>query len=102
MPGHALSNRQKKMKVREAIKEKLAKAVEAYCAELLKDPKVQKGLRTIAEYHGVDHNTLAHAVNGKRSIDKVNAIKQKLSVAEETILTDFILQSADRGFPLTH
>jgi len=102
MPGHALFNRQKKMKVRNAKKEKLAKAVEAYRGELLKEPKVRRGLRTIAEFHGVDHNTLARAINGKRSIDNANAMKQKLTVAEESVLADFILKSADRGFPLTH
>jgi hypothetical protein len=102
MPGCALSDHQKKIKVRDAIKEQLAKAVEAYCGESLKEPKERRGLRTIAKLHEVDHNTLAHAINGKRSIDEANAIKQKLTVAEESILTDLILKSADHGFPLTH
>jgi hypothetical protein len=102
MPGHALSDHQKKMKVRNTVKKKLAEAVEAYRAELQKEPKTRKGLCTIANLHEVNHNTLAHAVNGKRSIDEANAMKQKLTVAEEHVLADFILKSADRGFPLTH
>jgi hypothetical protein len=40
MPGHVLSNRQKKMKVHDDVKERLAKAVEAYRAELQKEPNV--------------------------------------------------------------
>ena len=102
MPGHALSDCQKKMKIHEAVKEQLAKAVEVYRMELLKEPQVQRGLCIIAELHGVDHNTLSHTVNNKRNIDEVNATKQKLTVAEECVLVHFILKSADCGFPLTH
>ena len=102
MPGRALSTRQKKMKIRKAVQERLAKAVEAYRTELQKEPNIRRGLRTISEFHGVDHNTLARAVNNKRSMDEANATKQKLTVAEEGVLADFILKSADRGFPLTH
>jgi hypothetical protein len=90
------------MKVRDDVKEQLAKAVEAYHAELQKELNVQKGLRTIAEFHGLDHNKLARAINSKRSIDEANAAKQKLTVVEECVLVDFILKSADHGFPLTH
>ena len=63
------------MKVYNAIKEKLAKAVEAYYGELLKVPKVQKGLCTIARSHKVDYNTLAYAINGKKSINNANTMK---------------------------
>ena len=58
MPGRTLSH-QKKMKICDAMKEQLAKAVEAYHGELLKKPTMQNGLRTIAELHRVNHNTLA-------------------------------------------
>ena len=67
------------------MKERLAKAVEAYCGELLKKPTMQKGLRTIAELHGVDHNTLACAVKNKRSTDEANAMKQKLTMASQLL-----------------
>ncbi|TDL17553.1 hypothetical protein BD410DRAFT_690290, partial [Rickenella mellea] len=39
---------------------------------------------------------------GGRSITEMNAAKQKLTPAEERVLVDFALESADRGFPLTH
>jgi hypothetical protein len=102
MPGRALSDCQKKMKVCQDVQGRLAKAVDAYRAELLKEPNVRRGLRTIAELHGLDHNKLARAVNDKRSIDKANAQKQKVTVAKEHVLVDFILKSADCGFPPTH
>ncbi|KAF8876883.1 hypothetical protein CPB84DRAFT_1619886, partial [Gymnopilus junonius] len=31
-----------------------------------------------------------------------NASKQKLSIAEEKVLVDFIIENASRGFPLRH
>ncbi|KAG2346937.1 hypothetical protein BDR05DRAFT_858501, partial [Suillus weaverae] len=36
------------------------------------------------------------------SISEFNATKQKLTVAKERVIVDFIIQSADRGIPLTH
>jgi antitoxin component HigA of HigAB toxin-antitoxin module len=71
------------MKVCNDVKEWLAKIVEAYHAELQKEPNVQKGLCTIAEFHGLHHNKLACAINSKRSIDEANAAKQKLTVAKK-------------------
>jgi len=35
-------------------------------------------------------------------MDEANAAKQKLSLAEECVLVNFILNSADCGFPMTH
>lgn len=102
MPGRALSERQKKQKAREIIKERTEKAVLAYLAEQQKEPCLRKGLRVIAELYGIDHNKLARAVKGGRSMDEANAAKQKLSPAEERVLVNFILNSADRGFPMTH
>jgi hypothetical protein len=90
------------MKVRQDVQGRLAKAVDAYRAKLLKEPNVRRGLRTIAELHVLDHNKLAHVINDKRSIDKANAQKQKVTVAEEHVLVDFILKFTDRGSPLTH
>jgi hypothetical protein len=98
MPGHALSDRQKKKINQDRIKERVGKAVEAYRQE----PGTRCSLRTIAEYHGINKDTLARAVYNKQSIDTVNQKKQKLLKPEEDILVDFILKSADRGFPFTH
>ena len=44
MPGRALSERQKKQKAREMIKERTEKAVLAYLAEQQKEPCLCKGL----------------------------------------------------------
>jgi len=57
-----------------------------------------ESLCIIAELHGVGHNTLSRAVNNKRNIDEANATKQKLTVAKERVLMDFILKSADHVF----
>ena len=102
MPGRALSECQKKQKAREIIKGRTAKAVLAYLVEQQKEPSLRRGLCVIAELHGIDHNKLACIVKGGRSIDEANAAKQKLTPAEEHILVDFILSSADCGFPMTH
>ncbi|KAJ7131462.1 hypothetical protein C8R44DRAFT_595580, partial [Mycena epipterygia] len=39
---------------------------------------------------------------GGASIRDFNAMKQNLTPAEERVLVDHILISADRGFPMTH
>ncbi|KAG2107769.1 hypothetical protein BD769DRAFT_1328884, partial [Suillus cothurnatus] len=36
------------------------------------------------------------------SITDFNATKQKLTAAEERVIVDFAIQSADRGIPLMH
>ncbi|KAJ7137997.1 hypothetical protein C8R44DRAFT_583508, partial [Mycena epipterygia] len=46
--------------------------------------------------------TLSNLVNRGQSIGAFNASKQKLTHAEECVLVDFILESADRGLPLLH
>ena len=50
----------------------------------------------------VSKSTLGRRVKGGRSIREFNATKQLLSTAEETVLVQFILESADREFPLNH
>ena len=102
MPGCALSDCQKKKLDRDQIKEHVGKAVVAYHQELLKEPGTRCSLHAIAEYHGINKDKLAQAVHDKQSIDTVNQKKQKLLKTEEDILVDFILKSADRGFPFTH
>ena len=82
MPGRALSECQKKQKACEIIKGRTAKAVIAYLAEQQKEPSLHRGLCVIAELLKIDHNKLAHAVKGGRSIDEANSAKQKLTPAE--------------------
>ena len=58
------------------IKERTEKVVLTYLAEQQKEPCLHKGLQVIAELHGIDHNKLACAVKGGRSMDEANAAKQ--------------------------
>jgi hypothetical protein len=53
-----------------------------YLAEQKKEPSLHRGLCVIAELLKIDHNKLAHAVKGGRSIDEANSAKQKLTPAE--------------------
>ncbi|KAJ7242240.1 hypothetical protein C8J57DRAFT_972671, partial [Mycena rebaudengoi] len=59
-------------------------------------------IRDIARTHGIPYTTLNRHVNGGRSIREANSEKQKLTVAQEWSLVQFILESAERGFPLKH
>jgi hypothetical protein len=59
MPGHTLSDHHQKKINQDQIKECITKAVEAYCQELLKEPETCHGLHVIAEYHGINKDTLA-------------------------------------------
>jgi len=68
MPGHALSDHQKKKIDQDLIKECVGKAVEVYCQELLKGPEMCSGLRVISEYHGINKDTLTQAVHHHRAL----------------------------------
>jgi hypothetical protein len=102
MVGRALSDRVKHQKSMAAKRAKMERAVAAYLLELQKEPQDRKGYRVIADLYGVDKMTLQRRVHGKQSIEEFNKQKQKLTEAEEEVLVNFILGSADRGFPLVH
>lgn len=53
-------------------------------------------------FFDVNYRTLAQLASGGTSMSTFNVSKQKLSPAEECTLVDFILESADCGFPLSH
>lgn len=57
-------------------------------------------LRTIAKAHGVPRQTLADRLHGKQSMSDFNTAKQLLSLEKESVLVQFILESADTGFGL--
>lgn len=101
MVGRALSERVKRQKLRRRENSKLQDAVDEYKIEQQKEGK-KRGLRPIAEKHGVNFKTLSNLVNGGRSMSAFNASKQKLTHPEERVLVDFILESADCGLPLSH
>jgi hypothetical protein len=57
----------------------------------------------VADEFDVSKSTLQRLVmGGGVSMSAFNAGKQRLTPAEERVLVDFALESADRGFPLTH
>ena len=79
----------------------MQKAVDAY-RKGKQEAKTQMGLRAIASKHGVNYVTLSRQAKGGRSISEFNASKQKISKVEENVLVQFIKESADRGFPMSH
>ena len=100
MPYKALSECVKCQKRSKLKEEKISQAVEAYRAEQAK-PKPQKGVCTIAKAHGIENSykTIINRYNNGRSIQEAHEEQQKLTAAEEAILVDFLMQSADHGFP---
>ena len=58
------------------------------------------GYQTIADKWNVDKSVLHRLVQGGTSLSTFNVSKRKLTYAEEHILIDFILESADQGFLL--
>lgn len=101
MVFHAKSDRIKKQRSREKEEEAYEKATAAYRHEQETAAK-PRGLRYFANLFQVDHNTLGRRVKGKRTQAEYAASRQKLTVAQERVLVEFIKESADRGFPLNH
>ena len=106
MGGRALSERVKKQKLLRAKDEQMNAAILEWetqhqdCGEDVDDQ--QKSLRDIADHHGMSKSTLARRVQEGQSIREFNVTKQLLLTAEKTVLVQFILESADCGFPLNH
>lgn len=103
MVGRTLSDYAKSIAQRRTINKQYQLALDAYKREQAKtDGSKKRGLRPIAAEYNVCYRTLGNLINGGQSMSAFNASKQKLSYAEERVLVDFILHSADRGIPLTH
>ncbi|KIY43269.1 DDE-domain-containing protein [Fistulina hepatica ATCC 64428] len=104
MAGHATSERVKTIKHRHADNAKMQAAVAVYLKELAKpEGEHRKGARTVANEHSVNHHTLHdHAVGKHRPMSAYLESKQRLSAAEEHVVVDWIIESADRGIPQTH
>lgn len=78
-------------------------ALDTYAQEQLKPAGVKRrSLREVADEYFVSKSTLQRLANGGISMSAFNAAKQKLMPEEERVVVDFCLESADRGFPLTH
>ncbi|KJA13090.1 hypothetical protein HYPSUDRAFT_1081361 [Hypholoma sublateritium FD-334 SS-4] len=63
----------------------------------------KKSLRDIAYTFNVNYSTLSRRVHNKgQSLLKSREKNLKITAAEEAILVEFILESADHGFPPSH
>jgi hypothetical protein len=100
MAKKALSERVKCQKQSKLKEKRILEAVEAYRAEQAK-PGTRKRVCAIAKEHGIEkcYKTITNRYNNKRSTTEAHEDQQKLTAAEEAVLVDFLMQSADRGFP---
>ena len=102
MPPRPLSQRVIKAKQRRLKNAQLAEAVDMYEQEQQKpDRRKRKTRQRICAETGVVERTLRRHLKGGVTISAFNAKKQFLTPAEERILVDFIVESADRGCPPT-
>ena len=103
MANKALSEHIKVQKQRKLKEAKLHEAVDAYRNELQKDIHVCKGACTIAEEFGIlkQWQTIANRAQGKWSAMEFSEDCQKLTCTEEGIPENFIIESAEHGFPMT-
>jgi hypothetical protein len=61
-----------------------------------------KSIRAITKKHNVAYATLNRRIHGGVGIRESNQKKQKVSPVKEWSLVQFLLESAERGFPLKH
>ena len=115
MVGRAKSMTKKKQIAREAHDGIMARAVEAYQAELAKEPLQQhRGARTICSdfqklYYSetgkqikLSHVTLIRLAAGGIPKSKSNSQRSWLTDEETNVVIDYIIEMGDRGFPLSH
>lgn len=78
-------------------------AIDAWEHEQVKPAETKKkSYRIISDEYSVSKSTLQRLCNGGVSMSAFNAAKRRLTPEEERVVVDFSLDSADRGFPLTH
>ncbi|GBE85902.1 DDE-domain-containing protein [Sparassis crispa] len=101
MAKKALPKRVKTLKRGHAKDVKMCEAVATYRQEQAKPEGSRRGARKIAEDLGIPNQwrTIINRANGGRSVQEAHEEQQKLTPAEEAVLVDFLLQSAERGFP---
>lgn len=101
MGKHTLSNKDKKINQQQSKNHVMQLAVKDYLQEQQKPKGQRKGAQVIAQEHGIpgSYSTiLNHAAGRNVPMSAFNASKQKFVPAEERVLVDFILGSAERGF----
>ncbi|KIJ53755.1 hypothetical protein M422DRAFT_242002 [Sphaerobolus stellatus SS14] len=102
MPGRALSKKAQKQKKRQDSDAQMTLAIEAYKVELAGPDGKKLGLWKVTAQYGVSHATLSRLVNGGASISTFNLSKRVLTEVEEEKLLEYMVNSANRGFPLAH
>jgi hypothetical protein len=102
MVYHTLSEQVKQQKATARQNSRMRAAIDEYWQQELK-PNAADHLSywAVADNHDVLKSTLQCLVNGGISMSAFNASKQGLIPAEECIVVDFCLESANQGFPLT-
>src|ERR1700692_209863 len=98
----ALSEQVKRQKATTRKNAQMRQAIDVYRQQEFKPKDERKSYRQVADEFDVSKSTLQRLVMGGVSMSAFNAGKQRLTPAEERVLVDFALESADRGFPLTH
>jgi hypothetical protein len=99
----ALSALARRQKIRVEKDKRMEQALAAWDVELAKPDDVPRYPQTfIAEKYGVKASTLWARINGRPGISDFNKTKQKLTVAEELLVKEYLLAMAARGLPLTN
>jgi hypothetical protein len=103
MPKRALSERVKRLNYSRTKEAKMREAVAAYQHEQGLDPKMRKGARKIAKEFGIGSQwqTIINRYKGRQSLREAHEKLQKVTPAEEAVIVQFALESADRGFPIS-
>lgn len=99
--AHSLSVRRRIKSAKQAVL--LEHAVQAYRLEQMKPIAERAGYRSIAErFPGVSYSTVRRHAAGAQSIREFNSTKQKLTLAEESVLVQLVETSSDWSNPLTY
>lgn len=114
MPGRAKSELEKSLIARDAHDDLMSRAVKAYNLELKKPYHQRHGLRRVCldfeklnyeatgTYIKLSHATLRRLADGGRTASEAQADRAWLTDAETDVVINFIIEMADRGFPLSH
>lgn len=98
MVGRALSERVKKLAEAKAAEQRLHDATKAYRDAKAKGNSVS--YRKLASKFRVKKSNLQRCVEKtSMTMAQFNATKQRLTISEEEVLKEFIIESASRGFP---
>jgi hypothetical protein len=104
MPFKALSEHVKALKKSKFLKDaKLCEAVNVYCCEQQGPENSKRGAHTIAKAFGIENQwrTIINRYNGGQSHQEAGEEQQNLTPGEEATLANFLLESANQGFPQT-